>query len=257
MRRLLLLPALLVASCTAGSAVGTLPPAAPPPTPSPATPATPATTTPASLPARSTPPPEAPWEAARALDELAVFAWPGADQPKLTLPASTLLGTPTVVLIRRRTGHGWLRVELPGRPNGAEGWVRADDVVVFPILREVVVDLSERVLRVREAGEVLVETAVAVGGGSSPTPAGLFYVTDAVRLLDTSGPWGPFALGLSARSDTVTEFNGGDGIIGIHGTNRPSSIGQAASLGCVRVPNEIMLEIADLVAVGTPVLIEE
>jgi lipoprotein-anchoring transpeptidase ErfK/SrfK len=62
-------------------------------------------------------------------------------------------------------------------------------------------------------------------------------------------------LGLSARSDTVTEFNGGDGIIGIHGTNNPGSIGHAASLGCVRVPNEVITEIASLVPLGTPVLI--
>jgi len=65
--------------------------------------------------------------------------------------------------------------------------------------------------------------------------------------------WGPHALGLSARSDTITEYKGGDGIIGIHGTNRPGSIGEAASLGCVRVPNEVIALLHDLVAVGTPV----
>lgn len=253
MRRLLPLLALLAASCTTGTAE---PPDGPLATPATTLAASPSTVT-AAAPATTSTTVPPPWEAARAAGELVVFSRPGASEPKLTLPPQTILGTPTVVLVRGRFGEDWLWVELPGRPNGSEGWVEADDVVVFPILREVVIDLSERVLEVREGEAVLLETPVAIGGGSSPTPAGLFYVTDAVRLLDTTGPWGPFALGLSARSDTVTEFNGGDGIIGIHGTNRPSSIGQAASLGCVRVPNDTMLEIADLVAVGTPVLIEE
>jgi lipoprotein-anchoring transpeptidase ErfK/SrfK len=61
---------------------------------------------------------------------------------------------------------------------------------------------------------------------------------------------------LSARSDTVTEFNGGDGIIGIHGTNRPNSIGEAQSLGCVRLPNDVILELSELLSVGSPVTIK-
>jgi lipoprotein-anchoring transpeptidase ErfK/SrfK len=84
----------------------------------------------------------------------------------------------------------------------------------------------------------------------------MFFVTDAVRITNPNGPWGPYAFGLSARSDTVTEFNGGDGIIGIHGTNRPNSIGEAQSLGCVRLPNDVMLELAELLSVGSPVTIK-
>jgi lipoprotein-anchoring transpeptidase ErfK/SrfK len=78
-------------------------------------------------------------------------------------------------------------------------------------------------------------------------------VTDNVTLANPGSPWGPHALGLSARSDTITEFNGGDGIVGIHGTNRPDSIGEAASLGCVRVPNEVIVQLHQLVQIGTPV----
>ena len=68
-----------------------------------------------------------------------------------------------------------------------------------------------------------------------------------------TGPWGPWAFGLSAYSDVVTEFNGGNGIIGIHGTNRPGSIGYAQSLGCVRVPNDVALELGELISAGVPV----
>ncbi len=40
---------------------------------------------------------------------------------------------------------------------------------------------------------------------------------------------------------------------GIHGTNNPASIGSPASSGCIRMQNEDVEELADLVKVGTPV----
>jgi len=46
----------------------------------------------------------------------------------------------------------------------------------------------------------------------------------------------------------------GDGY-GIHGTNDPASIGHAASHGCVRLRNEDVEKLYDMVPVGTPVYI--
>ena len=46
----------------------------------------------------------------------------------------------------------------------------------------------------------------------------------------------------------------GDGY-GIHGTNVPESIGRAVSHGCVRLRNEDIEKLFDMVAVGTPVYI--
>jgi len=42
---------------------------------------------------------------------------------------------------------------------------------------------------------------------------------------------------------------------GIHGTNNPASIGTAASNGCIRMYNEDVNELFNLVSVGTPVTI--
>ncbi len=42
---------------------------------------------------------------------------------------------------------------------------------------------------------------------------------------------------------------------GIHGTNQPSSIGQATSNGCVRMSNADVEQLFDLVSVGTRVTI--
>lgn len=120
---------------------------------------------------------------------------------------------------------------------------------------ELRVDLAAKTLTWWRDGRVALVTAVAIGAPETPTPAGAFFVTDLLDNADNNGPYGPYALGLSAHSDTLSEFAGGDGRIGIHGTDAPSSIGQALSHGCVRVPNDIVALLARSVPLGTPVTI--
>lgn len=182
--------------------------------------------------------------------ELAVYSFPNAPAPVEHLPATTILGTPTVVRVIQSPDDGWVLVSLPGRPNGRTGWIRAQDVEMSTVTTSILIDLSSRHMEVWRDGVLTVSTPVAIGSATSPTPTGVFFVTDAIDMTANPGAWGPYAFGLSARSDVITEFNGGDGIIGIHGTNRPSSIGEARSLGCIRVPNEIVLEMAGYVELG-------
>ncbi len=185
--------------------------------------------------------------------ELDVYAAPEDDEPILALPATTILETVTVVTIVEGPIEGWARVMLPVRPNGSEGWVRTADIEIYVVEGRLLVDLSEKTITYYRGGEVMLSSTVAVGTGRNPTPTGHFFVTDNVTMANPNSPWGPHALGLSGRSDTITEYNGGDGIIGIHGTNRPDSIGQAASLGCVRLPNDVITAIHQMVSIGTPV----
>ena len=199
-------------------------------------------------------PPDQVWTAAFAEGRLPVFASPQDPRPHRVLDSHTILGTPTVVFVLAAT-DAWLHVMLPGRPNGETAWIRSRDVVTYEVTTRAVVDLTNRTLQVFEGDRQIFETAIGVGSPASPTPTGMFFITDAVRITNPGGPWGPYAFGLSARSDTVTEFNGGDGIIGIHGTNRPNSIGEAQSLGCVRLPNDVMLQLSELLSVGSPVKI--
>lgn len=185
--------------------------------------------------------------------EVDVYGTPGDSEPMRTLPATTILGTATVVLAANQpTSDGWLEVMLPGRPNGSTGWIEMNQLDLYVVSDRIVIDLSERELVYYSNDEETLRSPVAIGTDGNPTPTGLFFVTDSVRIED-GGPWGPAALGLSARSDTITEFNGGDGIIGIHGTNKPGSIGKATSLGCIRLPNEVITELRSLVSLGTPV----
>ena len=68
------------------------------------------------------------------------------------------------------------------------------------------------------------------------------------------GPYGVLAIGLSAYSDTLTDWVGG-GQVAIHGTNDPAKIGTDASHGCVRMKNEDILQLSALTPLGTPVTI--
>lgn len=185
--------------------------------------------------------------------ETSVYEAPDDAAPKRTLPWTTILGTVSVYAVVDDSVDGWVEVMLPERPNGSTGWMKRPDVELYVVSGRIVVDLSDRQLVYYADGKAIFTTTVAVGSSRNPTPTGEFYVTDSVTINSEGGPWGPYALGLSARSDTITEFNGGDGIIGIHGTNRPSSIGEAASLGCVRLPNDMITVLHGLAPIGTPV----
>jgi hypothetical protein len=194
----------------------------------------------------------------RASDTVDVHDDPAAPEPVRTLPATTGFGSPTVLLVLRAgTGAaaGWLEVSLPSRPNGATGWVRADDLELQHVEVEVEVDLDARQLSVRQGDAVLLEVPTAIGDADHPTPTGTYFVTDKLDTDDPDGPYGPYAVGLSAYSEVLTEFAGGDGQVGIHGTNVPASVGEAASRGCLRVDNGVIEQLVGLLPLGTPVTI--
>lgn len=184
-----------------------------------------------------------------------VYQSPGAPEPMITLDGTTILGTVTVLAVVSGPEEGWAEVMLPVRPNGSTGWVAADDVSFYVVDGEIVIDLSDRILTYLVDGVEVLRTEVGIGSDHNQTPTGVYFVTDNVTLADPHGPWGPHALGISARSDTITEFNGGDGIIGIHGTNNPGSVGSNISLGCVRLPNDMITALHEMVPLGTRVVV--
>lgn len=194
---------------------------------------------------------------AKAEQPVAVYGTPESEEPLVTLDAKTYLGSPTTMLVLDSSLDGWLHVSVPIKPNGTKGWIREADIVLFKVDRRVEVDLSDRTLRVFRSNELELETTVAIGRPSNSTPTGSYFITDSVILSNPRGPWGPHAFGLSAFSETITEFNGSDAVVGIHGTNSPNSIGSAASLGCIRVPNDVVLELSAMLSAGIPVLIQE
>lgn len=83
---------------------------------------------------------------------------------------------------------------------------------------------------------------IAVGKKETPSPIGTWQIKSKA-LMD--GPFGGYWLGLNAPWDTF----------GIHGTSNPSSIGSMASNGCIRLYNNNIKELFDLVEYDTSVII--
>lgn len=157
------------------------------------------------------------------------------------------------VLTRRCTAD-WYRVQLPLRPNGTTGYVRAGEILVQKVTTRLVIDVSDRRLTFYRGGRKVLATPVAVGAPATPTPTGSYYVNQRIVTTNPDGPFGPAALGVSAFSNVLTGWTQG-GPIGIHGTNAPWSIGRAVSNGCIRVPNPILQRIFGSTLGGTPVII--
>jgi hypothetical protein len=152
---------------------------------------------------------------------------------------------------RGADGAWWYRLSLPGHPNGARGWVRADSVDVRPVRNRIVIHLGARRIEVRRVtdGLLLLRSVVAIGAAGSETPRGRsFYVQSA--FVPTDPFFGSFALETSAFA-RVTDWP--DDVVGIHGTNQPGLLGQAVSHGCVRVANDVATRLRRLAPLGTPI----
>jgi lipoprotein-anchoring transpeptidase ErfK/SrfK len=162
-------------------------------------------------------------------------------------------GYPTLFSVLGRA-CGWYHVQLPLHPNGVTGYVRAGEVTLASVRTRIVVDLSARLLTFFRAGRAVRRITVGIGSPLTPTPIGRFYVNQRLIPRYKAGPWGPAALGVSAFSPTLHSWTQG-GPVAIHGTNAPSSIGRAASHGCLRVRNALMLKLYGATPAGTPVLI--
>lgn len=106
-------------------------------------------------------------------------------------------------------------------------------IVIYP---------ARRLLELYEGTQRIRYYPIAVGKRSTPTPLGHYTV-----VAKTNYPGGVFGsrwIGLS-----IPHY-------GIHGTNNPSSIGQAVSKGCIRMHNHQVEDLFQLVKIGTLVIIQ-
>jgi hypothetical protein len=149
-------------------------------------------------------------------------------------------------------GSTWIRVEVPGRPNGRKGWVAA---AALGPLHEVdgYLHIDRRRLRVTlyRGGRAVFSAPVGVGKAGTITPAGNFYVMEKLRAIG-SPAYGPYAIGTSAYAPSLSEWPGG-GVVGIHGTNEPQLIPGRPSHGCIRMRNGDVSRLWRLLALGTPI----
>jgi lipoprotein-anchoring transpeptidase ErfK/SrfK len=119
-------------------------------------------------------------------------------------------------------------------------------------VRRIVVSIPDRKLALLEADRIVKIYNIAVGAPVSPSPSGEFEI---VQRLENptyfhpgvvigpgaNNPLGPRWIGLNVKG------------FGIHGTNRPDSIGKNASHGCIRLSNRDIEDLFTRVRVGDPV----
>jgi lipoprotein-anchoring transpeptidase ErfK/SrfK len=116
----------------------------------------------------------------------------------------------------------------------------------------IVVSIPNRKLVLFDGDRIVKIYDVAVGKASTPTPEGEFHIINHVPNPTYYGsgvmiapgknnPLGTRWMGLSVKG------------YGIHGTNVPSSIGKAASHGCIRMRQQDLEELFELVNVGVTV----
>jgi lipoprotein-anchoring transpeptidase ErfK/SrfK len=173
-------------------------------------------------------------------------------------PWRPVTGGPTVLPVTGRKtldGVQWLRVEVPGRPNGSSGWITKQQTIASRTAWHIVVRTASRQLRVYHHGRLDRTFSAVVGKPSTPTPRGTFFVEESVRMIPGSAG-APFALATSARSNVLQEFEGGPGQIAIHGVQGlAGKPGTASSHGCVRLTDTAITWLANHIGAGVPVTI--
>jgi lipoprotein-anchoring transpeptidase ErfK/SrfK len=185
---------------------------------------------------------------------IAVYHSPAEPLPYTTLDNPNLDGAPLAFLVKVISAP-WAQVYLPTRPNGSTGWIRLSQVSLAGHSYRLLIDLGRHQLTAWRSDSVIMRTPVGVGRAVTPTPAGLYYITELLKQPDPTGTYGPYAFGLSAHSNVLHEFAGRDGILGIHGTNFPQGVGTDVSHGCIRLSNTAITKLAHILPVGTPVRI--
>ena len=153
-------------------------------------------------------------------------------------------------------GREWVKVRVPGRPNGRTGW--AERELLGPVHHarwRIVVNRRARRMRVFYRGRLLRVFPVGVGKPSTPTPAGRFWIDERFKLSNPRNPYWPYALGTSDYSSLPNWP--GEGVIGIHGPfGEPQKIPGDPSHGCIRMLSRDISWLGPRVTLGTPVVVE-
>ena len=171
-----------------------------------------------------------------------------------TIPKLTEFASPQVlaVLAVRR---GWVRVLHPDVPDGRGAWVSLKNVHLRPAAWAIDVDLSQRRAVLRRNGRTFHVFTVGIGSPLHPTPTGRFGVTDRLRSTRETAYYGCCVLALTGHQPHIAQqWKGGDRLA-IHGTDRPSTIGEAATLGCLHTDEKTMRMLMARVPLGTTVTI--
>jgi hypothetical protein len=172
-----------------------------------------------------------------------------------SLATTTEFGSPQVVNVAATRGD-WLGVVSTSRPNGRLAWVKRGSALELGRTRwSLHADLSEHRLTLRRNGRAVHRMNVAIGRPGSETPTGRFAITDKLDGTKYGPYYGCCVLALSGHQPNTPPGWTGGNRLAIHGTDAPSTIGTAASAGCLRGADGDLRVLMAKVPLGTPVFI--
>ncbi|BAB05184.1 L,D-transpeptidase [Halalkalibacterium halodurans] len=121
-----------------------------------------------------------------------------------------------------------------------------------------IVNIATNRLAYVDEGKIQKIVPIATGKPSDKTPVGLFTITVKAEQPyyrkkniaggDPKNPLGTRWLGFDAKDTEGRTY-------GIHGTNRPESIGRYVTAGCIRLQNKEVEELYANIPLGTKILI--
>lgn len=138
----------------------------------------------------------------------------------------------------------------------AEGSTSATDTnsATNTVKRWVLVNIPARSLRVYDNDRTVAIYPVGVGKINTPTPQGYFKVVEKIVNPTWTDPSDTsYSIPSGPNNPLGYRWIGIGGNYGIHGTNRPDSVGHYVSNGCIRMVEANVEKVFDMVDVGTEV----
>jgi len=213
--------------------------------------------------ARTAPDPNISTVAEAIVPKVGIYDSETAATPTKSLDNPQPSGAPLVFLVKQ-LDNDWLNVYLPVRPNGSTGWIHRSDVRLTQHDWRILVQTGSHMITVYchescpdgpLANDIFLQEPIAVGKQDTPTPGGVYYIKELLKPPDPNTVYGPYAYGLSGFSNVLQTFNGGQGVIGIHGNNDASVLGHDVSHGCIRMSNPGITKLVSVLPLGVPVTI--
>ncbi|MFO7154542.1 MAG: L,D-transpeptidase family protein [Caldicoprobacter oshimai] len=132
--------------------------------------------------------------------------------------------------------------EVPVASQAASN-MKGNDAEQYEGEYNIFIDLTESMLYLFKGNKLVKKYPIAQGKPSTPSPIGVWEIVSKAR--NWGSGFGTRWMGLNVPWGTY----------GIHGTNRPESIGRRASAGCFRMRNRDVEELYDLVPYRTKVVV--
>lgn len=142
----------------------------------------------------------------------------------------------------------------PAAPVAKTTAAKAEAPAKVELADKIVINLAARSLAAIRGNQKVALYPIGPGKTSTPTPTGYYKVIDKEVNPTWTDPGDASASIPSGPSNPLGyRWIGIGGNYGIHGTNHPDSVGHYVSNGCIRMHEEDVEKIYDMVEVGTPV----